>query len=70
MNLSEINDFYLLINAIVAGAQSNVIDAGDSLNVINMRCSPRRVCFLGVLEGYRMAGWQEGRTRQNGGMAA
>lgn len=41
-NLSEINDFYLLINAVVAGAQSNVIDACDSLNVINMRCVCRK----------------------------
>lgn len=37
-HLSEINDFYLLINAVVAGAETNVIDASDSLNVINMRC--------------------------------
>jgi len=54
VNLSEINDFYLLINAVVAGAQSNVIDAGDSLNVINMRCV-LRVCEWSAA-GYPVAG--------------
>lgn len=68
-HLSEINDFYLQINAVVAGAEANVIDASDALNVINMRCVCMciSVCVCVCLcwsAGYRMTGFAGNRRQR------